>query len=138
LTARCREFLERVATGDVLAFTSAGAVADALFKTMAIEVARRFVPSGTKVLSFLQNHPEVIGQLAHYPAAAEGLAKLPLQMLSSDWDLIRAAVRISGEDGLLTNDAMIVALMRRHQLTHLITNDDDFDRVPGLTVWKPR
>lgn len=40
--------------------------------------------------------------------------------------------------GHLTNDAMIVALMRRHQLSHLITNDDDFDAVPGLTIWKPR
>ena len=39
---------------------------------------------------------------------------------------------------LLTNDAMIVALMRRHGVTHLVTNDNDFDRVPGLTVWKPR
>ena len=31
-----------------------------------------------------------------------------------------------------------VALMRRHELTHLVTNDDDFDRVAGLTIWKPR
>jgi predicted nucleic acid-binding protein len=38
----------------------------------------------------------------------------------------------------LTNDATIVALMRRHGLIHLATNDDDFDRVPGLVVLKPR
>ena len=47
-------------------------------------------------------------------------------------------MHISVEYGLLTNDAMIVALMQRHRLSHLITNDDDFDAVPGLTVWKPR
>lgn len=47
-------------------------------------------------------------------------------------------MRISIQDRLLTNDAMIVALMQRHELTHLVTNDDDFDHVPGLTVWKPR
>jgi hypothetical protein len=23
-------------------------------------------------------------------------------------------------------------------LTHLATNDDDLDRIPGLTIWKPR
>jgi len=31
-----------------------------------------------------------------------------------------------------------VALMERHQLTHWVTNDDDFDHVSGLTIWKPR
>lgn len=138
LTAPCRAFLDRVAAGEVIAFTSAGAVSDALFKTMVIEVTRRFVPPGGKALTFLQNHPEVIGQLTHYPAAVEGLTRLPLQLLPADWDAIRAGMRISVQQGLLTNDAMIVALMQRHQLTHLVTNDDDFDRVPGLRVWKPR
>jgi predicted nucleic acid-binding protein len=138
LTARCRAFLERVSAGDIFAFTSAGAVADALFKTMMIEATRRFVPTGTKALAFLQNHPEVIGQLSHYPAAAEGLAKLPLRLLPVYWETIQAAMRISVQHRLLTNDAVIVALMQRHQLRHLVTNDDDFDRVPGLNVWKPR
>ncbi|MGB9624053.1 MAG: type II toxin-antitoxin system VapC family toxin [Phycisphaerae bacterium] len=138
LTARCRGFLERIASGEILAFTCASAVADALFKTMLTEVARRFVPTGAKVLAFLQSHPEVIGQLSHYPAAAEGLAKLPLRLLPVDWETIRAGARISVQHRLLTHDAMIVALMQRQRLTHLVTNDDDFDSVPGLTVWKPR
>lgn len=138
LTAHCRAFLERVAGGEVIAFTSAGAVADALFKTMVIEITRRFVPPGAKALTFLQNHPEVISQLSHFPAAVEGLAKLPLRLLPVDWEAIRAGMQISIQHRLLTNDAMIVALMQRHGLTHLISNDDDFDQIPGLTVWKPR
>jgi len=28
--------------------------------------------------------------------------------------------------------------MQRHGISHLATNDDDFDWVPGVTVWKPR
>jgi predicted nucleic acid-binding protein len=137
-TARCRAFLERVAGGEVTAFTSAGALADALFKTMIIEASRRFVPPGTKPLAFLQRHPDVIGQLSHYAAAAEGLATLPLQLLPVDWSAIRACARVSTQHRLLTNDAMIVALMQRHGLTHLATNDDDFDAVPGIRAWKPR
>ena len=48
------------------------------------------------------------------------------------------AADISSEAGLLTNDALIVAAMRASGIRHLVTNDDDFDRVPGITVWKPR
>jgi predicted nucleic acid-binding protein len=46
--------------------------------------------------------------------------------------------RGSGSSGLLTNDALTVALMRRKGLTHRVTNDDDFDSVANLTIWKPR
>jgi predicted nucleic acid-binding protein len=138
LTERCRGFLQRVAGGEVIAFTSPGAVADALFRTMIIEATRRFVPPGAKALAFLQKHPDVISQLSHYPAAAEGLARLPLRLLTVDWEAIRASAAISIQHRLLTNDALIVALMQRHGLAHLVTNDDDFDSVPGITVWKPR
>jgi len=48
------------------------------------------------------------------------------------------AAEIAQQQSLLTNDAVSVALMRVHGLTHLVTNDDDFDGIPGLQVWKPR
>lgn len=137
-TARCRAFVKRVAAGEVLAFTSAGAVADALYKTMTIEATRRFVPPGAKALAYLQKHPEIICRLSHYPAAAAGLARLPLRLLPVDWDVLQAGAQISVQQRLFTNDAMTVALMQRQGLTNLITNDDDFDSVPGLTIWKPR
>ena len=39
---------------------------------------------------------------------------------------------------MLTNDSVILAVMRRHKLMRLVTNDDDFKRVPGIKVWLPR
>ena len=42
------------------------------------------------------------------------------------------------EYGMLTNDSVILAVMRRHKLMPLVTNDDDLKRVPGITVWLPR
>jgi len=51
---------------------------------------------------------------------------------------LREAADISVRMGLLTNDAIVIALMRRQGLSHLVTNDDDFDAVPGITVWKPK
>jgi predicted nucleic acid-binding protein len=37
----------------------------------------------------------------------------------------------------LTNDAMVVAVMRANGLTNLANHDADFDRVPGLTRYAP-
>lgn len=138
LTSRCRAFLNRVSAGEVQACTSAGTVADALYKTMIIEAAHRFAPAGIKPLSYLQHHPEVISQLTHYPAAAEALSQLPLPLLEIDWENIVMGIRTGVQQKLLTNDSIIIALMQRRQISHLVTNDDDFDYVPAITVWKPR
>jgi len=42
------------------------------------------------------------------------------------------------EYGMLTKDSVILAVMRPHKLMHLVTNDDDFKRVPEIKVWLPR
>jgi predicted nucleic acid-binding protein len=86
----------------------------------------------------LQRHPEAVRSLVFARAAARQFAQLPLQLLPLDAQSFVDAMDVSQQHGLLTNDALIVALMERHGVMHLATNDDDFDRVPGITVWKPR
>ena len=44
---------------------------------------------------------------------------------------------LSQQIGLLTNDALIVAVMRANGLTKIASNDADFDRVPGITRYAP-
>jgi predicted nucleic acid-binding protein len=44
---------------------------------------------------------------------------------------------VSRQTGLLSNDALIVAVMRANGLTKLASEDADFDRVPGITRYAP-
>lgn len=48
-----------------------------------------------------------------------------------------AAAQISQQTGLLSSDALVVAVMQEHGLTNLASHDADFDRVPGLTRYAP-
>jgi predicted nucleic acid-binding protein len=41
------------------------------------------------------------------------------------------------EQGLMTNDSIIVAVMKREKIQFLATNDADFERVPGIAVRTP-
>lgn len=66
------------------------------------------------------------------------LAAIPMEMLPIDQTILRQASNFAVSHRLLTNDAIIIALMQRHGIVHLVTNDDDFDQVPTITVWKPR
>jgi predicted nucleic acid-binding protein len=61
-----------------------------------------------------------------------------LRLLPTDTTLLEDAAELSAQLRLLTNDATVVALMTRHELHNLATNDDDFDNVADLAVWKPR
>jgi predicted nucleic acid-binding protein len=51
--------------------------------------------------------------------------------------LVLAAAGLSQQTGLLSNDALIVAVMQNHGLTNLASHDADFDRVAGLTRYAP-
>jgi predicted nucleic acid-binding protein len=45
--------------------------------------------------------------------------------------------RSSQQFGLLTNDALTVAIMQANGLTRIASHDTDFDRVPGITRYSP-
>jgi predicted nucleic acid-binding protein len=50
---------------------------------------------------------------------------------------VSRAVDLSRQFGLLTGDALIVAVMQAHGLSNLASLDTDFDRVPGITRYAP-
>ena len=120
----CREYLRRV-------------VADAVHKVMA-EEARLVHGLDSGAIRFLQRHPAEITKLGAFVEATKQLERLPIRLVPVDLTIIRQSAELAQQRGLLTNDAIIVALMQRHGISHLATNDDDFDRVPGIQVWKPR
>lgn len=134
----CTEFLQRVADEEIRAAVSVPVLADALHKIMLAEVTARHGLDRAGLVGWIQRHRASLSELTETSAACDQLEGLPLRVLPLDLSLLREAMHLSAEHGLLTSDAIIVALMRRHGLAHLVTNDDDFDRVPGLTVWKPR
>jgi predicted nucleic acid-binding protein len=52
-------------------------------------------------------------------------------------DLVAIAAANSQQYGLLSNDALLVAVMQANRLTKLASADTDFDRVPGLMRYAP-
>jgi predicted nucleic acid-binding protein len=134
----CTDFLDRTLNGDVRAFTSIHLLAEALHKVMLAEAAARFGLTRTNLIGWLKKNADCIAGLSEFVKAGQLFASMPLTVLPLDGPLLVETAGVCRQEKLLTNDAMSVALMRRHRLMHLVTNDDDFDAVSGLTVWKPR
>jgi predicted nucleic acid-binding protein len=75
--------------------------------------------------------------LAREPEVGIAEGDWRLAVLALDGRLTAEAADASRKTGLLTNDALVVAVMERRRLTHLASNDADFDRVPGISRYAP-
>jgi predicted nucleic acid-binding protein len=133
-----RAFLERVQLGEVVALTDIRALSDCIHKTMLAEISQRFGRSRDGLVGWLKQHPDALSELQKSVEVCDRLTQLRLTILPRDTAILSDAVTLAQSYQMLLNDASIVAQMQRHAIPHLATNDDDFDRVPGITVWKPR
>jgi predicted nucleic acid-binding protein len=111
-------------------------LSDVAHHLMTFEAATVFGWS-TKVVQRLRRDPGAVQRLIKFHEAICKVPQLGIQVLTIPDPLIRAATLVSRQTGLLSNDALIVAVMQQHGLTNLASSDHDFDRVPGITRYEP-
>jgi predicted nucleic acid-binding protein len=133
----CRQFLDRIARGELTGFVSTHTVSDMAHRLMTLEAVSRFAWPMTGISQRLRRHPAEIQQLTGFRQAVDRVPTLGIQILPVLPPFLSQAAAFSQQFGLLSGDALIVAFMRHHGLTHLASHDADFDRVPGLTRYGP-
>lgn len=133
----CTSVLERVWSRDLIGVTSVLVLGEVRHGLLRAEVSVRYALASRQTLRYLREHPRVIAELTKSRQALHELRRWPIRIVNLTRGQFWQACRISERDGLLTNDALIVATMRAHRLTHLASNDSDFLRVPGITLWRP-
>jgi predicted nucleic acid-binding protein len=85
----------------------------------------------------LREHRDLVPKLTDFWRETDKLLKQNLLFLPLSEELIRSAQRERQRFSLLTNDSMIVACMRRYGIEALATSDRDFERVGGISVYRP-
>jgi len=104
---------------------------------MTIEVADRLSRPLTGMANWLRRHPSEVQQCKSHRQAIDELAAIPLTILPVNGAHVSRAADLSIQFGLLTNDALIVAVMQDNGLNTLASLDADFDRVSGITRYAP-
>lgn len=131
--AACKQLLHQIDKKIIQGCTSAHALGDLSHRLMTIEASLKFGRPMTGIANWLRRHPGELQQLSQYRQSLDDLQAIPIAVLPVMGALISRAADFSRQYGLLTNDALIVAIMQDHALTHLASMDADFDRVPGIT-----
>jgi predicted nucleic acid-binding protein len=135
--AACIELLERIARQDLVGHTSIHVLGEAAHRLMALEAMDRFGWSNTGIANRLRRNPKQVQQLTRFRQAIDEIPLFGIQVHTPGFSLLSTALGFSQVHGLLTNDALIVALMLANSWSNLASEDDDFDRVPGITRYAP-
>lgn len=85
----------------------------------------------------LHKQPTRICQLQQFVASIADIAQSPLSVLTITLQTVLASNQLALSVGLLSNDALTVAVMQEHGITSLASNDADFDRVPDIMRYGP-
>lgn len=138
LSEECSNFFERVEKKEISASTSAVAVAEAVHKVMLADAVARHGLNRVGLAHRLQRHRQLISTLKEHMKVATLVRALGINVESVSLTTLERAATLSTNFQLLTNDALTVAVMEQLALKDLATNDENFDAVTGMDVWKPR
>ena len=132
--ATCCDFLKRVETRSVAAFTSPVVASETLFIYLRSWIVKNKKIAPKRVLRYLKRHRSVVQEVDFdKPLALLALMRL----LPLNKNVMQTSYDLMNRYQLLPADSIDAALIRRHHLAALATRDDDFDRVESLDVYKP-
>ncbi len=132
----CTDLLKRIELQEFSGYTSTHVLSEVAHRLMTLEAAALFTWT-SKIVQRLQQNPAHVQRLTQFRSALQKIPQMGIQVFTIPADMVDTAAGISQQVGLLSNDALIVAVMQAHGLTKLASHDGDFDRVPGLTRYAP-
>jgi predicted nucleic acid-binding protein len=137
LGSACSELIQRIDNQEIPGFTSTHILTEVAHRLMTIEASALFGWPFTGIAYRLNKHPCEVQKLTASRRSLESVLNSRIQVTTIAPALVVAATAVSEQTGLLTNDALVVAVMQSQGLTRLASNDADFDRVPGLIRYAP-
>jgi len=85
----------------------------------------------------LQKDSDLIKSLNQFSQIPIILTDIGIQVLTVSYTTILNSYRWRHDYGMMVNDSILLATMASFEISHLVTNDSDFDRIRDIQLWKP-
>jgi predicted nucleic acid-binding protein len=136
-SAECTDFLKRVAVGEIEAYVTTTILAEVLHRRMTSEaLAKGLITSGQPIKK-LKANPLIITSLTDYITDIEDILTFSLKVIEITLADITASHQLRQSYGLFVNDSVNIACAQRLGISNIVTRDNDFSAVSGITVWQP-
>jgi predicted nucleic acid-binding protein len=133
----CIEFLRRCASGVLQGIVPLPMVAELVHALMLIEARENKWIGRQNPSRALAARPDLVRRLIRYETQVREFFGMGLRIepaLAAD---IIDAMRIQREAGLLTNDALLLAVARRLNCSAIASADKTIASAPGFTIYSP-
>jgi predicted nucleic acid-binding protein len=134
----CEEVMRRVESGEITGIVPGIILNELLHRLMIAEtITKGHAGNVQDALKVLKEHPAIIKDLSIAWNIFDTLPRMGFEILEDERGISSLTYFFSRELSLMAKDAAIVSYAHTHKISHLITNDQDFHRVPWLTCWQP-
>ena len=135
------EFLKRVETENIRAYTSALVLEEVAFK-LVMQSASNFVEKINldKLKQFFTdagNREKVLIPVKKYMGYIQMLKEMGLKIVDLTGGDITVAIDKASANGLITADGAHLSVMERKGIKHIATSDQDFGTLNDITMWSP-
>ena len=134
----CAAFLERVAGAKFRALTSIPMVMEVVHRVMVAEAMTRFNKGPREIVTYLKKHPQAVRTVKQHLGVPATIYQMGISIEPPTRIEMYSSRAVRAEYGLMANDSLLAAMMRKRHIIHLATNDADFKRVPWIQMWRPR
>ncbi|OGB91483.1 MAG: hypothetical protein A3G35_08015 [candidate division NC10 bacterium RIFCSPLOWO2_12_FULL_66_18] len=137
LSPACSAFLRRIEDGVIRGLTSTVVLVEVLHRLMILEAVGALQLPPRDALRYLKEHPQEGKRLLVHQASVSKIQAMGVEVVIVGLEDILRSNEIKRQHGLLTNDAVLLAVMERSGVAALASNDPDFQAVETITLYRP-
>lgn len=134
---QCLHFLERCANRELNAIMPTNILAEVMHVLMLGEARELGFVTGSHPAKQLSEHPETVKSMARYDAKIKDLLSIGIHLEPIQREDFFTAISYQHQYGLLTNDALFIAVATRLRISAVISADKMFSKIKGITLYKP-
>lgn len=136
-SVECKELLLKCARGELIGYTLTSVLSEVLHRLMVAEAIEKGYITEKNPIKKLRENPEIVKKLITHIHNVEKIGEMNINIIALTNEMIKKSAKVRQNEGLLTNDSIIVAAIKDLGLSNLGTNDSDFDDIKWLNIYKP-
>ncbi|HNW60179.1 MAG TPA: type II toxin-antitoxin system VapC family toxin [bacterium] len=134
---QCMQLLRRCAEDQVIGYIADNILAEVMHILMVAEARDNNWITTTNPARQLSEQPKRAMALLRYEGLLRDLLSMGLRLESLQREDFITALAVQRHTGLLTNDALFVALAMRLRIKSIASADQALSRVPGILFYSP-
>jgi predicted nucleic acid-binding protein len=133
----CHGFLSRCSGGGLRGVTSLPVLLEVAHRLMVIEAQQKRLVRGGNPGRQLAESPGLVKKLHLYEEWTLAIPRMGIEVEEVSFVDLLASMGVRQKTGLLTLDALIVAVMKRLEISNLASADRGFERAEGIKLFSP-